>query len=719
MKKRYLLTAVIALLSVMATSAQTLTITTNSGSKQFSASDITSSSPATFTSNGTRMSISGNTYTVSDIISALVACENHGYVKETCSECGGDTHCTRCHGTGIGCTVCNGTGKYCRSCGTSGKDVNCGGSGRCSTCGGTGKFCGICNSTGKCGSCNNGKCNKCSGSGKMECSDCHGTANCWHCAGTGKVGNTKCTTCNGNGRCTRCNGSRKEQCNTCYGSGKCGNCSGSGKCYSCHGNPTCGVCSGNRNCRYCGGSGTCTVCSGKPQCSTCGGDGHCAKCKNSDGKCTGCSGLGYNWKDIILSSNSLDLSYLGESTSLSITINQSWNATCSATWITLKDAEGKNSGKLTITADANPTEKSRSATIIIKHAVKTEYVSIKQEGIPAIELSKEKVDFDATPTGSQTITVTCNRDWSASSSEEWLTVSPTGKNGGSYLTLTATNNPTMDERHATVTFSYADKTKSIDVKQAAGEGTIEVAMPVTICPHDGDTLLLVVKASSRREWTVIRSSDATWLHFDTVDNTSQTYSESGSKLLMVIFDKSTEVTARICQLTIVSGSYTNTITVAQSAAPMNLSNMLQKPFGFIDVSLMNDSFNNVYTTLANNYNLTEYSNSYYVEVYKNALLTGISYCGLLLDSFRGGRSILLNNPEYTYYFFIEKSQVSNINPYIEAIYNDFQSIGITKFKRYDYSDYFVYSAYYDNATYSFYVHSKPTYYRIDISVEYK
>ena len=53
-------------------SAQTLSITTGSGTKTYNASDVTSSSPATF-SNGTTMTIGSDTYTLSDITSMLVA----------------------------------------------------------------------------------------------------------------------------------------------------------------------------------------------------------------------------------------------------------------------------------------------------------------------------------------------------------------------------------------------------------------------------------------------------------------------------------------------------------------------------------------------------------------------------------------------------------------------------------------------------------------------
>lgn len=662
MKKRYLLTAVIALLSVMATSAQTLTITTSSGSKQFSASDITSSSPATFTSNGTRMSISGNTYTVSDIISALVACENHGYVKETCSECGGDTHCTRCHGTGKGCTTCNGTGKYCSECGGSGKCPN---------------------------NCAGGKCKNCLGSREQDCSLCYGHGTCPICWGDYKL-LPNCSGCHGTNICKYCGGTRKEKCLECT----------------------------NGNCRVCNGTYKCKKCSGQPQCGTCGGDGHCAKCKNSDGKCSNCTGLGYNWVDIILSDKSLDFSYLGESKSLSITLNQSWKATCSATWITLKDAEGKNSGKITITADANPLEDSRTATLIISYGGKNKYVSITQESTPTIKLSEKDLYLGAVYQRTKTISVDCNRNWRASSNWDWLSVSAENQNGGSYLKVTAEENPTMDARYATVTFYYADKKESVNITQAAGEGQFDFSIPTTSCIRDGGYLTLKVEASDRREWKVTRPADATWLHLDTSQNSSQTYNGKGNKTLRIYIDKSTEILARYCQLSIESGSYSKNLTITQDAAPMALYDMISRPFGFINVNLETATYNSVYDVLSKLFELTMYSNAFYVEVNKNVVLSGISYSGLPLSLFSCSKTFS-GGVIFRYRFDVDKSIVSNIDPYVKSIYKDFNNIGVTRFNRYDYYKYYVYSANYENVTFEFYVYTESTYYRIDISVEYK
>ena len=668
--KKLLFLIIASLLVTLTATAQTLTITTKSGSKQYSASEITSSSPATFSSNGTWMTIGGYGFSVNDITKAVITTENVGYVKDTCPVCKGDTHCTTCHGSGKGCTTCNGSGKYCKDCNSTGVCPKCYGSGTCLDCDGDGYE--------DCPHCFGyyGYCNTCKGRGwqikpEWGCPLCGGYKYCLYCDGNYKNAE-KCTSCNGTGNCKRC----KEN------------------------------------------KGKCNTCKGKPDCKTCGGDGHCLACKNHDGKCTNCTGNGYVWVDIILSDKSLNFSYLGESKSFSFTINQSWKATCSANWVTLKDAEGKNSGKVTIVAEPNPSDKSRSATVVISHGGKNEYVSITQEGSPSLKLSKNKVDFDATPSYGRTITITCNRKWYASSDQGWLTVSPTYYDGDGDLTLKATNNPTMDIRYATVTVTYEGGTETIDVTQAAGEGTIDVSINRTNCVRDGDYLLLQIKATDRREWSVQRPSNASWLHLDTNYNSSQMISGKGDQNIMLYIDRSTDITARYCSLTIKSGSYTKTFTIVQDAAPMALVDMIFKPFGFVNLDLQSASYNSAYNVLASLFNLTMYSNAVYVEVYKNISLTGISYRGLPLSSFSCSKGLSSGGPTFRYQFDVAKSVVSDITPYVRTIYNDFTNIGV-KFSYQDYYNYYVYYAYYDNVDFDFYVYTYSDGYSIEIHVKYK
>ncbi|MBE6265069.1 MAG: carbohydrate-binding domain-containing protein [Prevotella ruminicola] len=77
---RRIVSILIALVLTIAAGAQTLKITTNSGTKTYDASNVTSSSPATF-SNGTSMTIGSDTYTLSDITSMLVVSSSSSDVE--------------------------------------------------------------------------------------------------------------------------------------------------------------------------------------------------------------------------------------------------------------------------------------------------------------------------------------------------------------------------------------------------------------------------------------------------------------------------------------------------------------------------------------------------------------------------------------------------------------------------------------------------------------
>ncbi len=69
---KHLYSIIAALILSVSAGAQTLSITTSSGTKSYSADDITSSTPITFT-GGTTMTVGSDTYTISDITNAGIA----------------------------------------------------------------------------------------------------------------------------------------------------------------------------------------------------------------------------------------------------------------------------------------------------------------------------------------------------------------------------------------------------------------------------------------------------------------------------------------------------------------------------------------------------------------------------------------------------------------------------------------------------------------------
>lgn len=77
--------------------------------------------------------------------------------------------------------------------------------------------------------------------------------------------------------------------------------------------------------------------------------------------------------------------------------------------------------------------------------------------------------------GSETITFSCNRAWTAKSSESWLTVSPAqgdANEEGVRVTITCAANTTYDPRNATVTIMSEGLSETISVSQETNYGLI-------------------------------------------------------------------------------------------------------------------------------------------------------------------------------------------------------------------------------------------------------
>ena len=76
--------------------------------------------------------------------------------------------------------------------------------------------------------------------------------------------------------------------------------------------------------------------------------------------------------------------------------------------------------------------------------------------------------------GSQTVSLTANKAWSASAAQAWCKVSPSAGDeaAGSRITITCDANTTYDERSCVVTFTCAEKTVTVNVTQATNHGLV-------------------------------------------------------------------------------------------------------------------------------------------------------------------------------------------------------------------------------------------------------
>jgi hypothetical protein len=154
---------------------------------------------------------------------------------------------------------------------------------------------------------------------------------------------------------------------------------------------------------------------------------------------------------LTVSSNNLEMAAQANSTrSFVIYSNIGWTATSDQSWLTLNTNSGSNSASITLTAQANQSTETRSAIVTVSgNNVTPQTILISQDpGIPALTVSTSLVTIAGDNTA--TFDIHSNTDWSITSNQSWLTVSPGSGRGNATLTLTAEPNVASLSRAASL-----------------------------------------------------------------------------------------------------------------------------------------------------------------------------------------------------------------------------------------------------------------------------
>ncbi len=168
-----------------------------------------------------------------------------------------------------------------------------------------------------------------------------------------------------------------------------------------------------------------------------------------------------------------------------------WSASSSESWISVgAGANGSGSSDVSFTVEANDTIESRSGTMVVEGQVLT----ITQDGIECTySLSPTSASFDPEG-GTSTANVTSPEgcEWSASSSDSWISISTgaSGSGNGSLSFTVETNAATeprsgtitVEDRVLTITQSRIDCSLSLSSTSATfdsdgGEGSVDVTSP--------------------------------------------------------------------------------------------------------------------------------------------------------------------------------------------------------------------------------------------------
>lgn len=180
-----------------------------------------------------------------------------------------------------------------------------------------------------------------------------------------------------------------------------------------------------------------------------------------------------------------------------------------------------------------------------------------------LEISSTSISISNTEGSNGSINVTSNTIWTASSNQTWLTVTPLSKNGNGTLIFTATANPKITTRMATVTILAPGTTsKNLIITQEAGPATLSVLPTnLNIAAMAGSTATFNV--TSNTAWSV--SSNQTWL-------TANPSTGTGNGTVTLTTELNPTIVSRTATVTIsASGTTSQNITVTQAASPATIS----------------------------------------------------------------------------------------------------------------------------------------------------
>ncbi|MBR1575367.1 MAG: BACON domain-containing protein [Bacteroidales bacterium] len=230
-------------------------------------------------------------------------------------------------------------------------------------------------------------------------------------------------------------------------------------------------------------------------------------------------------------------------------------------WCTVTPLEGGRKQYVTLTLDPvkNWNEEPRSGWIVFRNG-ETPYarVEVVQEGFePKITVAPESLA--ATARGqmeTSVVSVTANADWTASASEEWVTLEPAaGGEGTTEVTVTVDVHEAYEERSATVTFRNKSAEATVLLTQAARlEDKLELDTGTLQFPNL-NAQPRTVQVTSNTIWTV--STEAGWLEISpSSGNGDGSFSISAPDNLGP---------ARSATLTVQAGTVTRTVSVSQDA----------------------------------------------------------------------------------------------------------------------------------------------------------
>jgi uncharacterized protein YaiE (UPF0345 family) len=211
-----------------------------------------------------------------------------------------------------------------------------------------------------------------------------------------------------------------------------------------------------------------------------------------------------------VSTNSLSFDSYSDSKTVDIESNTEWQVTPANAWIsTTPEIEGAGDvpALIEVTENASIYNRTGKVSFSLKGYSLSKEVKVNQSG-KSISFSETDLSFSDVE-GTQTIKITTDGDWSVSTTDEWLSVSPQSGSGDATLSVSVLENTGQNERSGSLTVNMAESSNVINVHQTGKYFKLENS-DLKMSSRGGK---INVSISTNDTWQVTTLDEADWISF--------------------------------------------------------------------------------------------------------------------------------------------------------------------------------------------------------------
>ena len=188
--------------------------------------------------------------------------------------------------------------------------------------------------------------------------------------------------------------------------------------------------------------------------------------------------------------------------------NTGWLVSSVPSWVKVDKTSGSGDAEIKVSVDDNPNTTERSGEFTLSQpgqsAVST-IVKVYQKG-KTFDLAVATLAF-GDKAGTQTVAVSTDGTWKASTQSDWIQVSPATATGSGTLSVSVTENTAEGERNGVVTVVMGDATATVAVVQNGKYFTVDNSA-LDFTSKGG---ALDVYLTTNAEWTARIGDGADWL----------------------------------------------------------------------------------------------------------------------------------------------------------------------------------------------------------------